>query len=148
MPSGIDPKPSPIEVGAKASFTRTITETDVVLFAGITGDMNPFHLNEEYARRARFGGRIAHGMLVSGLISAAIGMKLPGPGSVYLRQELDFRHPVHIGDTITATVEVLRVQSGKPIVTLSTACVNQDGVMVVEGKALVLLDRTPPGTLP
>ena len=130
-----------VEVGQKASFTKTITETDVVLFAGSTGDMNPFHIDEEFARRARFGKRIAHGMLVTGLISAVLGMKLPGPGTIYLRQELDFRHPVYIGDTVTAVAEVLHVREDKPIVTLSTNCYNQDEKLVIEGKAVVLVDR-------
>lgn len=132
-----------IEVGETASFTKTITETDVILFAGSTGDMNPFHINEEYAKQARFGKRIAHGMLVTGLISAVMGMKLPGPGTIYLRQELDFRQPVYIGDTITAVAEVLHVREDKRIVTLSTNCYNQHDEIVVEGKAVVLVDRTP-----
>lgn len=132
-----------IEVGETASFTKTITETDVILFAGSTGDMNPFHINEEYARQTRFGKRIAHGMLVTGLISAVMGMKLPGPGTIYLRQELDFRRPVYIGDTITAVAEVLEVREDKLIVTLSTNCYNQHDEIVVEGKAVVLVDRTP-----
>ncbi len=132
-----------VEVGQKASFTKTITETDVVLFAGSTGDMNPFHIDEEFAKKARFGTRIVHGMLVTGLISAVMGIKLPGPGTIYLHQELDFRHPVYIGDTITAVVEVLHVREDKPIVTLSTNCYNQNEVLVVEGKAIVLVDRVP-----
>lgn len=132
-----------IEVGETASFTKTITETDVILFAGSTGDMNPFHINEEYARQTRFGRRIAHGMLVTGLISAVMGMKLPGPGTIYLRQELDFRQPVYIGDTITAVAEVLHVREDKPIVTLSTNCYNQRDEIVVEGRAVVLLDHSP-----
>jgi len=135
--------PRNIEVGAKASFTKTITETDVILFAGSTGDMNPFHTNEEYARQARFGKRIAHGMLVTGLISAVMGMKLPGSGTIFLRQELDFRHPVYIGDTITAVAEVLHARQDKPVVTLSTNCYNQNSVVVVEGKAVVLVDQWP-----
>ena len=132
-----------VQVGETASFTKTITETDVILFAGSTGDMNPFHINEEYARQTRFGKRIAHGMLVTGLISAVMGMKLPGPGTIYLRQELDFRRPVYIGDTITAVAEVLEVREDKLIVTLSTNCYNQHDEIVVEGKAVVLVDRTP-----
>lgn len=132
-----------VVVGQRASFAKTITESDLDLFARCTGDMNPLHTDEEFARQCRFGRRIAHGMLVSGLISAAIGMKLPGSGTIYLRQELDFRHPVYIGDTITAVVEVLQVREDKPIVTLSTNCCNQDNVLVVEGKAVVLVDRRP-----
>ena len=112
-----------IEVGETAAFTKTISETDVILFAGSTGDMNPFHINEEYARQMRFGRRIAHGMLVTGLISAVMGMKLPGPGTIYLHQELDFRNPVYIGDTITAVATVLHVREDKPVVTLSTTII-------------------------
>ena len=132
-----------IEVGETASFTKTITETDVILFAGCTGDMNPFHINEEYASQMRFGRRIAHGMLVTGLISTVMGMKLPGPGTIYLHQELDFRSPVFIGDTITAVATVLHVREDKLVVTLSTNCFNQEGVLVLEGKAVVLVDQRP-----
>ncbi len=131
------------EVGETASFTKTITETDVILFAGCTGDMNPFHINEEYARQMRFGRRIAHGMLVTGLISTVMGMKLPGPGTIYLHQELDFRGPVYFGDTITAVATVLHVREDRPVVTLSTNCFNQEGVLVLEGKAVVLVDQRP-----
>lgn len=134
-------EPRRIEVGQEATFAKTLTETDLIAFAGCTGDTNPLHLDEEFARRSRFGRRIAHGMLVSGLISAAIGTKLPGPGTIYLRQELEFRHPVYIGDTITAVVEVVRVRGDKPIVTLSTSCYNQNEVIVLEGKAVVLVDQ-------
>jgi len=105
--------------------------------------MNPFHIDEEFARQARFGTRIVHGMLVTGLITAVLGSKLPGPGTIYLHQELDFRHPVYIGDTVTAVVEVLHVREDKPVVTLSTNCYNQNEVLVVEGKAIVLVDRVP-----
>ncbi len=128
-----------LEVGQSASFSKTITETDVVMYAGLTGDLNPFHVDAAFASTARFGKRIAHGMLVAGLISTVLGTKLPGPGTIYLHQELDFRHPVYLGDTVTAVVEVLEVRKDKPIVTLSTRCFNQDGTLVVEGKAVVLL---------
>lgn len=88
-----------LTVGASASMSKTISETDVYLFAGITGDFNPAHINEAAARETRFGGRIAHGMLSAGLISAVLAMKLPGPGTIYLGQELKFTKPVRIGDT-------------------------------------------------
>ena len=134
--------PARIEVGQTASYSKTITEEDVELFARSTGDMNPYHVDEDYAKHTRFGRRIAHGMLVAGVISAVMGTKLPGPGTIYLRQELDFRHPVYIRDTVTAVVEVLEVRKDKPIVMLSTKCYNQDNVLVVEGKAVVMVDRT------
>ena len=137
------PPPDRIEVGQRASHSRTISEEDVAQFARSTGDMNPFHVNEQYAKHTRFGRRIAHGMLVTGLISAVMGMKLPGPGTIYLHQELDFRHPVYIGDTVTAVVEVLEVRKDQPIVMLSTRCYNQDNILVVEGKAVVMVDRMP-----
>lgn len=128
------------EIGQKASTTKTITETDVYLFAGITGDLNPAHVNEEYARTTRFGGRIAHGILSAGLISAVLGMNLPGPGSIYLSQTLNFTAPVRIGDTITATAEVVEIINGKRL-RLRTTCVNQRGETVVEGEAVVLPPR-------
>ena len=95
-----------IAVGQTAEFTKTVTETDVVLFAGITGDFNPAHVNAAEAERSRFGGRIAHGMLSAGFISAAIAMRLPGPGTIYLKQDLKFVKPVYLGDEVTATVTV------------------------------------------
>ena len=90
-----------IAVGQSASFSKTITEWDVYTFAGLSGDLNPAHINEEYAKTTRFGGRIAHGMLSAGLISAVIGMQLPGPGTIYMGQTLKFLSPVRIGDTVT-----------------------------------------------
>ncbi len=125
------------QIGDKASVTKTITETDVYLFAGITGDLNPAHVNEEWARETRFGGRIAHGILTAGLISAAIGMKLPGAGTIYVSQTLNFTAPVKIGDTITATVEVAEIVNGKRL-RLRTTCANQRGETVLEGEAMVL----------
>jgi 3-hydroxybutyryl-CoA dehydratase len=124
--------------GQKASLSKTFTENDILAFAQASGDNNPVHLNEEYAKTTRFGKRIAHGMLVSGLISAVLGTQLPGPGTIYLGQELSFKAPVFIGDTITAIVEVDSVRDGKPLATLSTNCYNQDGQLVIEGKATVL----------
>ncbi len=125
-----------LNIGDSASFTKTISESDVYLFAGISGDLNPAHLNEPYAQGTFFKGRIAHGILCSGLISAAIGMQLPGPGTIYLRQELNFTAPVHIGDTITAKVEIAE-KLEKNRVRLRTTCTNQNGDVVIDGEALV-----------
>ncbi|MGM0574507.1 MAG: MaoC family dehydratase [Myxococcota bacterium] len=126
-----------LEIGQSASFTKTITEADVVLFAGITGDMNPVHVDETYASGTPFGGRIAHGMLGAGLISTVLGTRLPGPGSLYLGQTLQFKAPTRIGDTVTATVTVKKVREDKPIYTLETVCTNQDDEVLVEGEAVV-----------
>ena len=128
-----------IAVGMSAEHAKTITEADVVLFAGITGDFNPVHVNEEAAAKSRFGGRIAHGMLSAGLVSAAIAMKLPGPGSIYLSQSLRFTKPVKIGDTVTARVEVLEVNAARHRVRLATTCRNQRGEQVLEGEALLMV---------
>ena len=97
------------EIGRKECMAKTITESDVCLFAGVTGDFNPAHMDAEWAKESVFGERIAHGMLTAGLISAVIGMKLPGPGTIYLEQEAKFLRPVKIGDTITAEVEIAEV---------------------------------------
>lgn len=130
-----------LEVGMRASMARTVTETDVVLFAGVTGDMNPVHLDEERARASRFGGRIAHGMLTAGHVSAVLGMKLPGPGAIYVEQTLRFTHPVRIGDTVEAAVEVIDIDRKRRRVRLRTTCTNQDDVPVLEGEALVLIPK-------
>jgi len=127
-----------MEIGQKASFTKTVTETDVYLFAGITGDVNPAHINEEYAKDTMFKERIAHGMLSAGFISAVLGMYLPGPGTIYLGQTLKFTAPVKFGDTITATAEVLEKNTEKNRATLKTVCTNQDGKVVLEGEATVM----------
>ena len=129
------------QVGQQASVTRTISESDVYLFAGITGDLNPAHTNEEYAKKTHFKTRIAHGMLSSGLISAVLGMKLPGPGTIYTGQTLKFLAPVHIGDTITATAEIQSLDLNRNRVVLTTTCTNQDGKVVVTGEATALLPR-------
>lgn len=127
-----------LQVGQTASFTKTVTEHDVYTFAGVTGDLNPAHIDESYAKDTIFHGRIAHGMLSAGLISAVIGMQLPGPGTIYLGQELSFRAPVHIGDTVTATVTVRSVNPERNRAELETICTNQDGVQVVTGTAKVM----------
>ena len=127
------------EIGQQAQMTRTISESDVYLFAGITGDLNPAHINEPYARGTRFGRRIAHGMLTAGLISAVLGTRLPGAGTIYLSQTLKFLSPVYMGDTITARVEILRLEREGKGAVLKTEAVNQDGRLVATGEAAVLL---------
>jgi 3-hydroxybutyryl-CoA dehydratase len=124
-------------VGQTASFTKTVSESDVYLFAGITGDFNPAHVNEAYAKNTAFKTRIAHGMLSAGLISNVLGNQLPGPGTIYMQQQLNFRAPVAIGDTVTATVEVIEILREKKRVRLKTVCTNQDGVVVLDGEALI-----------
>lgn len=127
-----------LAVGQSASTSKTISEADVYLFAGITGDLNPAHVNEAYAGETMFGGRIAHGMLSAGLISAVIGMQLPGPGTIYVGQDLKFLAPVRIGDTVTATVTVKELNQEKNRVVLETVCENQAGKKLIAGQALVM----------
>lgn len=127
-------------VGATASLNKTITEHDIELFGQVSLDNNPVHFDEAYAKGTRFGGRIAHGMISAGLISAVIGTQVPGPGSIYLSQSLKFRAPVRIGDTVTATVTVTAVREDKPIVTLDTVAKNQAGELLVTGEAVILVD--------
>lgn len=129
-------------VGETAEFAKTISETDIYLYAGITGDFNPAHINVEYAKNTFFKTRIAHGMLAAGLISALLGTKLPGPGTIYLRQSLNFLAPVRIGDTITARVEIIEMLTEKNRVRFKTECVNQDGTAILDGEAVV----SPPKT--
>ena len=129
-----------ISIGQKASFSKTISESDVYLFAGITGDLNPLHVNEAAARKMMFGKRIAHGMLTSSFISTVIASSLPGPGTIYLEQNSRFLAPVYLGDTITACVEVEELlPRGKA--RLRTQVFNQDGKLVVDGTALVKLPK-------
>ena len=128
-------------MGQTASVTRTISESDVYLFAGVTGDLNPAHTNEEYAKTTHFKTRIAHGMLSAGLISAVLGMQLPGPGTIYTGQTLKFLAPVHIGDTITATAEIKSLDVERNRVVLTTTCTNQEGTMVITGEATALLPK-------
>ncbi len=131
-----------LHVGATASWSKTITSADVQAFAALSGDDNPLHLDEAFARTTRFGRPIVHGMLVASLISAVLGRQLPGPGTIYLSQSLEFLRPVYPGDTITATVEVIRIREDKPVVTLTARCTNQNGEEVVRGEAVVLAPRT------
>jgi 3-hydroxybutyryl-CoA dehydratase len=128
-----------IEVGETASVTKTVTEADIVNFAGIIGDFNPVHLNSEYAKTTMFGERIAHGMLTASFISTLIGTCLPGINALYLSQEVKFVKPVRIGDTITAYGEVLEKQDAKQRVILKTVVTNQKGEVVVDGKAVVMV---------
>jgi 3-hydroxybutyryl-CoA dehydratase len=126
-------------VGDSAEMTKTIEQADIEAFADLTGDHNPVHVDEEFARTTRFGRRIAHGMLTASLISAVLANKLPGEGSVYLGQTLQFVAPVFPGDTVTARVTVKEVREGKPIVKLETVCVNQRDELVLRGEATVLV---------
>jgi 3-hydroxybutyryl-CoA dehydratase len=129
-----------IEVGQSAELSKTVTEADVVLFAGVTGDFNPVHIDAVAAAQSPFGERIAHGILSAGFISAVLGMRLPGSGSIYLSQSLRFTKPVRLGDTITARVEVVEVITTKRRVRLATTCSNQKGETVVDGEAVVMVD--------
>ncbi|PKN35187.1 MAG: enoyl-CoA hydratase [Deltaproteobacteria bacterium HGW-Deltaproteobacteria-19] len=132
-----------MKVGDAAEFAKTVSETDVYLYAGISGDFNPAHLNQAYAEKTFFKGRIAHGMLSAGFISALLGTRLPGPGTIYLRQELNFLAPVRMGDTITARVEVTELIPEKNRARLKTTCRNQDGTVVLDGEAVVMPPKAP-----
>ena len=127
-----------LKVGMSECVGKTISEADILSFAGVSLDVNPLHLNEEYAKTTIFKGRIAHGIIGAGLISAVIGTKLPGEGTIYLSQNLNFLSPVKIGDTITAKVEILELNQEKKKVVLKTTCTNQDGILVIDGEAKVL----------
>jgi 3-hydroxybutyryl-CoA dehydratase len=126
-----------IQVGDFDTVSKTISEADIYLFAGITGDFNPAHVDEEYAKTTVFKRRIAHGMLTAGLISHVLGMKLPGPGAIYLQQQMRFLAPVYIGDTITARAEVVEVIPEKKRIRMRTTCTNQAGETVLDGEALM-----------
>lgn len=130
---------SRLEVGQTASLSKTFQDSDVRAFANLSLDINPIHLDDAYARETQFGRRIVHGMLTGGLVSAVLGTKLPGPGAIYLQQTLKFLAPVFIGDTVTATVQIVSVRAHKPVVTLDTVCRNQDGLVVLEGEAVLLV---------
>jgi len=132
-----------LQVGDTARFSKTISESDVYMFAGVTGDLNPAHVNEEYAKGTFFKTRIVHGMLTASLISTVVGTMLPGPGTVYMRQKVSFLAPVNVGDTITAIVEVSEIIADKKRVRLKTYCINQENQTVVDGEALVSPPRAP-----
>lgn len=129
---------SEMKVGDSASFTKTVSEHDVYTYAGVSGDFNPAHVNEVEAQKGMFGKRIAHGMLSAGFISTVLGTQLPGPGTIYMGQELRFTKPVFFGDTITATVTVAELIPEKSRAILDTVCTNQNGDVVIKGKATVM----------
>jgi 3-hydroxybutyryl-CoA dehydratase len=129
-----------LEVGMSAMFGKTVTEADIVAYAGVSGDTNPIHLHDGFARSTRFGQRIAHGMLSAGFISAVIGTRLPGPGSVYISQTMNFMAPVLIGETITAVATITAIDEKRRRVNLKTQCLNGDKV-VIDGEATILVPR-------
>lgn len=129
-----------LTVGQSAMFGKTVTEADIMAFAGVSGDTNPIHLHEGFAKTSRFGQRIAHGMLSGSFISTVIGTKLPGPGAIYVSQTMNFMAPVLIGDTITAVATITAIDSTKRRVTIKTQCLNGDKV-VIDGEAVVLVPR-------
>jgi 3-hydroxybutyryl-CoA dehydratase len=134
------------KVGDTATISKTITDDDIRQFAALMGDHNSVHLNDEFAKKTRFGRRIAHGMLSAALISTCIGTQLPGNGAIYLSQSLKFVAPVYPGDTVTARVTITKVRDDKPIVSLATICFNQNDEPVVEGEAVVMVDEPEKGT--
>ena len=130
-----------LSVGMSATFSKTITEADIVLFAGVSGDTNAIHVNEEYAATTAFKGRIAHGFLSASVISAAVANRLPGPGAIYIDQHLKFLAPVRPGDTVHATVTVREVIADRGRVVLHTTC-SVKGAVVIDGEALVKVDSS------
>ncbi|PSN81709.1 enoyl-CoA hydratase [Candidatus Marsarchaeota G1 archaeon OSP_D] len=125
----------------KASVTKTFTEKDIKTFAELSGDTNPLHLDTEFAKRTRFGRPIVHGFLTASLISAVLGTKLPGPGSIYLEQKIRFLKPVYIGDSVTAEVVITEINHQKLLIKLATNCYNQRNEKVVEGEAIILFEK-------
>jgi 3-hydroxybutyryl-CoA dehydratase len=129
-----------LAVGMSASHAKTVTETDVVMFAGLTGDNNPVHCNEVFAAKTQFGGRIVHGMFCAGLISCVAGTRLPGPGCIYVDQQLRFKAPVRIGDTVTAVCTITEILPDRRRVIMNTICTVRDKI-VVEGVATYMVSR-------
>lgn len=129
-----------LTVGMAAVLSRTVTETDIVLFAGISGDTNPIHLSQEFAAGSVFKGRVAHGMLTAGLISGVLGTRLPGPGAIYLSQNLAFKAPVRIGDTVTVRATVTEVNRDRRRVTMKTVC-SVGETVVIDGEAVLLVPK-------
>lgn len=127
-----------IQIGDSATFTKTISESDVYLFAGITGDLNPAHTDAVSAANGMFKQRIAHGMLTGSFISTVVGMQLPGPGTIYVGQELSFRAPVFFGDTVTAKAECIEKLEPRKWLKFKTTVTNQDGKLVIDGTATVI----------
>ena len=126
--------------GDSAYLNKTVGESDIALFAAVSLDTNPAHFDDEFAAGGPFGKRIAHGMLGAGLISACLGTKLPGPGTIYLSQSLSFRRPVYIGDRLSAVVEVIALEDRRRV-RLSTTCRNQEGDVVIDGEARVIAPK-------
>ncbi|HEY8580327.1 MAG TPA: MaoC family dehydratase [Beijerinckiaceae bacterium] len=133
-----------LALGMRETHMKTVMADDVVGFATLSGDHNPIHLSDHFARKSRFGGRIAHGLYTASLISAVLGMRLPGPGAVYLSQSLHFRAPVRIGDVVGVSVEVAELDPAKRRCTLRCECL-VDGKVVLEGEAVVLVPARPAG---
>ena len=129
-----------LDVGMSATYAKTVSEADIVLFAGISGDSNPVHVDDDYARDTMFKGRIAHGMLTASFISAVLGTRLPGPGCIYLSQNLRFKAPVRIGDTVRAVVEVTGIDRDRARITVSTRCSVGDKT-VIDGEAVLMVPR-------
>lgn len=129
-----------VYVGQEAEASKCFTMEDVRQFAALSGDDNPLHVDESYAKKGRFGRCVAHGILVSGLISKVLGTQLPGEGSIYLAQELSFRKPVYVGDTVTARVRITEIQPEKKIVTLETNVYNQENQCVILGTSKMLYE--------
>ncbi len=127
-----------LAVGMSASFSKTLTDADIVMFSGVSGDTNPVHLDEEYAKDTIFEGRISHGMLSAGFISAVLGTKLPGPGAIYVSQDLRFKAPVRPGDTVTARVTVVEIIREKRRVVMQTQC-TVGTTLVIDGTATVMV---------
>jgi 3-hydroxybutyryl-CoA dehydratase len=129
-----------VTLGMTAVYTRTVTEADIVLFSGVSGDVNPVHMDQEFAKKTMFKGRIAHGMLTASLISTVLGTKLPGPGCVYISQNLKFKAPVRIGDTVKARVTVTGIDKVRGRITVATTCYVGD-VLVIDGDAQLMVPR-------
>ncbi|MFC4350702.1 MaoC family dehydratase [Fodinicurvata halophila] len=127
-----------LETGMVEQFSKTVTEADIVLYAGLTGDTNPLHLDQDYAETTMFKGRIAHGMLTAGFVSTVLGTRLPGPGAIYVDQSLSFKRPVRIGDTVTARVEIKSVDRESRRVVFETVCL-VGGKTVLEGEATLMV---------
>ena len=128
-----------LKVGDTASITRLFTDEDVRLYADLSTDHNPVHLDEDFAKQTQFGQRIVHGMLVSSLFSALLGEHLPGHGTIYMSQNIQFKAPVYLNTPVIATVEIVNIREGKPIVTLQTTCVDERGKVLVTGEAVMFV---------
>ncbi|MCX5773183.1 MAG: MaoC family dehydratase [Fusobacteria bacterium] len=132
-----DSVPKELKVGDKGMFTKTVETFDIYLFAGITGDFNPAHIDEEHSKDGMFKHRVMHGMICAGYISGAITQKLPGLGTIVTKQHIQFKKPVFVGDSITVNLEIIKIEGLK--ITLNTTCVNQEGVIVTEGSVETLI---------